>query len=231
MTAPLSPSRDDEVYTLFHTLAHDFSAPLRAIVEFSKLLSAECGDALSDDGKMYLSFVLGGGEKLQAMPQALVKLNRLKEAPSDIRPLQTNEIINECLKPFAAAAQKKGASIIVENMPDISGTKPEIKALLTELIDNALKFTQSGKSPYIHISGHKDDAKTIIEISDNGIGIDERVLERVFLPFKRLHDETAYPGAGMGLTIARALAAKNNGSLTLAANEQEGITARLILAC
>ena len=89
-----------------------------------------------------------------------------------------------------------------------------MRQLLQNLIGNALKFHQPNTTPIVEITGVTTSISIELRIKDNGIGFDEKYLDRIFTPFQRLHGRSEYEGTGMGLAICRKIVERHGGTIT-----------------
>lgn len=196
-----------------YKVSHDLSAPIRAIVEFSKILSLEHADKLDVDAKEYLSLIVENGQKMQAMIEGLLQYSRLDTLEKNVSAVDLGSIINNILLGIEDPIKKSGATIIVNSLPTVYADEEQITLLFTSLIDNAIKFQPTGNTPLITISAEKKDGYWQLSISDNGIGIKQQFQDKVFKLFGRLHPDNQYPGVGVGLTLAQKIVHQHGGKI------------------
>jgi signal transduction histidine kinase len=116
-----------------------------------------------------------------------------------------------------------GANVEVFELPVIKAEKTQIRQVFQNLIANALKFHREEKT-HIKIYSRQTDREYRIFVEDNGIGFDEKYLDRIFAPFQRLHRRSAYEGTGMGLAICRKIVERHGGNITAKSSPGEGST-------
>jgi light-regulated signal transduction histidine kinase (bacteriophytochrome) len=104
------------------------------------------------------------------------------------------------------------------------GDKVYAEILLTNLFSNAIKFTEEQKSARIEFGCYRDGAKGVYYVKDNGLGIDPKYIEEIFLPFRRLHLENDYPGFGIGMTIVKKIIDLHNGEIWIESELGQGTT-------
>lgn len=212
-----------------YSVSHDVSAPVRAMVEFSKLLSAEQAAALSADGKEYLSLIVENGQKLQAMMDGLLEYSRLNTQAKPPTKVDMNQLVRVTISELDDIIKRTGAVIKTEELPMIHADTEQMKRLFHALIDNALKFQPSGNAPIVNISAKKTSDGFEFRAADNGIGIAPAHHDSIFQLFKRLHADEEYRGVGMGLTLARKIAHRHGGTLACSANKPNGSVFTLTL--
>lgn len=197
-----------------YSVSHDISAPVRAMVEFSKLLLAEDLQGLSADGQEYLGLIVENGHRLQTMMEALLRYSRVNTLQAPSRPTNLTTVAEAIITELQARIMASGADITLEPLPTLSVDAAQIKHVLQVLIENALIYQPAGNHPVLHLSSCPVAGGVAIAIADNGIGIEPDRREVIFQPFKRLHTEEEYPGIGMGLTIAKKIIERHGGTLT-----------------
>ena len=214
----------DEFRDYVYSVSHDVSAPVRAMVEFSRLLTSEHAKNLDDDGRLYLSLIVENGEKLQSMMDGLLEYSRLNTEAQPFAPV-------DCMKAFKNATialddiiQKTGALIDCGTLPEIDGDGTQIWQLFTALLDNALKFQPLYNTPCIKISAEEQGDFWKFSFADNGIGVDRRFQKKIFQLFQRLHSSEEYAGVGIGLTLARKVVHRHGGTLWVESTGEHGST-------
>lgn len=210
-TIPASEFQD-----FVYRVSHDFSAPLRAIVEFSKLLREEHSGQLDKEGLLYLDMIQQGGEKMRSMMDGLLAFSRIASIPPCPERLDLKDIIRRCPLPSGKA------EVLIGNLPDITADPAHIEKLFSILLDNAVKYTAPSAKPRIEIKAEQRDGETVFVVADNGMGIDPQYHEDVFIIFRRLHAESAYPGLGMGLALARRIVAVYDGRIWVESSAGQG---------
>ena len=110
-------------------------------------------------------------------------------------------------------------------LPKVMADPMQVRQLMQNLVANALKFQRPGARPHVVIEGRTTDhGDCEISVRDNGIGFEEKYLERIFRPFQRLHGRSEYEGSGMGLAICRKVVARHGGTITARSRPGEGST-------
>ena len=153
--------------------------------------------------------------------------------------IQLSNIIEEVLSDLEYLIDEKGALINTNDFPEVIGVPSQLRQVFQNLIGNALKFSKTDLSPLIEIHSEiiasKDFESEIdpngrfcrITVKDNGIGFDERYLDKIFVIFQSLNDRAAYEGTGIGLAIAKKIIEKHNGLIT--AKSQIGLGSSFII--
>jgi signal transduction histidine kinase len=220
-----------ELRQFAYVASHDLQEPLRKISAFGDRLGSLCGGQLGTTGQDYLRRMLDASSRLQALISDLLTYSRIATKPREIADVQMTGVTDEVLEGFAETCKECGAQIEVESMPAIEGERQYLALLMRSLIDNALKFRDGERPPRIRIAaawplpdgqGRTGRLFCRITVADNGIGFDEKYLDRVFQIFQRLHARDEYSGTGMGLAVAERIAKRHGGRLEAASRPGEG---------
>jgi len=130
-----------------------------------------------------------------------------------IEQVDISETIQEALKNLRASINECGAIIEFENMPTLRVDRSQMLQLFQNLIGNAIKFRKEGGQPFIKITAAKQDTEWLFSVEDNGIGIDQQYSEKVFVIFRKLHNQTKFEGTGIGLSIAKKIVERHGGRI------------------
>jgi light-regulated signal transduction histidine kinase (bacteriophytochrome) len=211
-------SHDAEAITMefrdyVYGVSHDISAPVRAMVEFSRLLTTEHANGLNKEGQLYLSLIIESGEKLQNMMVGLLDYSRLNTEARPFATVNCNAAFDQARTLLADKIKKTDAVVDCEALPEIEGDARQIEQLLAALLDNALKFQSSADKPNVKIAAQPQGEGWRFSVADNGIGIDPRYQKKIFHIFQRLQADKDYPGTGMGLTLAQKIVHRHGGEI------------------
>lgn len=196
-----------------YSVSHDLSAPVRAMVEFSKLLSQEHGDVLSGEAQEYLSLIVSNGQKMQSMMDGLLAYSRLNTQAKPLARIDCNRILDQCREVLQGKIRETGAIFEITHLPTVRADADQAFQLFVALLDNALKFQPRGNQPKITVSAEPRGAFWQFSVVDNGIGIKPQFHEKIFKLFQRLHAEEEYPGVGIGLTLVERIIQRHGGKI------------------
>ncbi|MGD0229945.1 MAG: PAS domain S-box protein, partial [Syntrophorhabdales bacterium] len=188
--------------------SHDLQEPLRKIQAFGDQLKIGYGECLDAEGLDYLSRMQNAAVRMQALIHALLNYSRVttKARPFSITDLAT--VAREVVGDLEGSIIETGGRAEIGDLPKIESDPVQMRQLFQNLIGNALKF-HGDEKPMVKIYGRPAggkktrDGKYLIFVEDNGIGFDEKYLDRIFTPFQRLHGRGTYEGTGIGLAICR----------------------------
>ncbi len=212
-----------------YSVSHDLGAPVRAMVEFSKILNSDYATALDDEAKLYLSMVVESGQKLQKMMEGLLVYSRLDTEPFVAMPVECAPLLQQCLADLQPQITQTQAVIEIGSLPVVQGHSERLQRLFHSLLQNALTFVAAGVVPHVSISAQAQGEHWLFSIADNGIGIAAHHYERVVKLFQRLHTDEEYPGIGMGLCLARKIIQQHGGMLAFQPNEGQGMICQFTL--
>ena len=215
--------RNRELEQFAFIASHDLQEPLRKILAFGERLETKYKEKLDEEGKDYLIRILNASKRMQQFIRDLLKYARVATRPEPLDTLDLREAVMEVISDLELKIERVGANVEVFELPAVKGEKSLIRQLFQNLIANALKF-HGEEQPHIKIYSRQTDHDCPIFVQDNGIGFDEKYLDRIFAPFQRLHGKSAYEGTGMGLAICRRIVERHGGSITAKSKPGEGST-------
>ncbi|MBB1282747.1 response regulator [Flavisolibacter sp. BT320] len=218
---------NDELQQFTSVASHDLKEPLRKIQFFGSLIMD--GGTLDEKTAVYMDKIIRSSKRMSQLISDLLSFARLSEElafeVSDI-----NEIIRDILFDLELGIKEKGAVVSVQPIPLLEVVPSLVRQLFQNLISNALKFSRPGVKPQIRIWAEQEgETACRISIADNGIGFEEKYKDKIFTLFQRLHAREAYEGTGIGLTIAKKIVEKHNGSISVHSLPDEGTTFSIIL--
>ena len=201
---------------------------MRTVDNFIAIFEEDYTEKLDEEAHSYFNFIKGATARMRNLIQGLLQYSRIGKS-SDIEFVDLNEIISEIKKDFTQRIEETNAQIIVLRLPSLMGYKLELKQLFFNIIGNSLKFIEEGKKPIITIDTYESENNYEITIQDNGIGIPQKYLSKIFEMFTRLHSETLYEGQGIGLAFCKKITELHDGIISVDSTEGEGTTFMIIL--
>jgi PAS domain S-box-containing protein len=216
--------RNRELQEFGFVASHDLSEPLRKIQTFGSLLEERSADRLGEQGRDYISRMTGAANRMQELLHALLSYSRVDAKGQEFRPAKLDEIVRDAVTDLEVAIQTIGARVEIGELPIANGDPYQLRQLFHNLIANAVKYHRSEVTPSIKISGEVSEGLCHISISDNGIGFDEKYLNKIFQPFQRLHGRNEYLGTGIGLAICKKIVERHRGTITAISTPGKGST-------
>jgi light-regulated signal transduction histidine kinase (bacteriophytochrome) len=213
--------------------SHDLQEPLRKILAFGDRLKRKCGETLGAEGRDYLERMQNAASRMQILIHDLLSLSRVSSNSQPFAVVDLAEVVRTVVSDLEARIEQLGAHVEVGALPVITADRVQIAQLLQNLVGNGLKFHKRGESPVVKVHGELLDGPSgsrglcRIVVEDNGIGFDEKYLDRIFEVFQRLHGRNEYEGTGIGLAICRKIVERHGGGLT--ATSSPGMGAKFIV--
>ncbi len=203
--------------------SHDLQEPLRKIIIFGDRLAAKISKK-NLKGKDYLERMQSAAARMQLLIDDLLKYAQLKTKPEPFKAVNLNKIIQNVLVDLETRIHKSTGIVKVGDLPTIEADPVQMHQLFLNLIGNALKFRREGVAPVVDVNAsHEGNGHHIITVKDNGIGINEAHLKKIFRPLERLHRQSEYEGTGMGLSICDKIVSRHGGEITVKDNEAGGV--------
>ena len=194
---------NEELAQFAFIASHDLQEPLRMITSFLEQLKRKYGNLLDEKGLQYIYYATDGAKRMKQIILDLLEYSRAGKAESDIEKVNLNQLLSEYKLLRRKIISEKFASIKSGLLPDIPAMKAPLTQTLHCLLDNAIKYSKDKEAPKIEINVEDLGNEWCISITDNGIGIDSRFFEKIFIIFQRLHNRSQYSGTGIGLAIAK----------------------------
>jgi two-component system CheB/CheR fusion protein len=214
-------SSNEELERFAYVASHDLQEPLRMVSSFLQLLQKRYQEKLDAKANEYIHFAVDGAERMKTLILDLLKFSRVNTSKEEHEPVDLNELCNSILVTYKHTIDKTKATINVDPLPVISGSKTELVQLFQNLIGNALKY-HAENPPVIKVGVKDDGLFWEFSIADNGIGIDQRFFKKIFVIFQRLHHKNEYSGTGIGLAICKKIIERHGGSIWVESTAGEG---------
>ncbi|SMG39053.1 PAS domain S-box-containing protein [Marivirga sericea] len=201
--------------------SHDLQEPLRMVSSFMTQLQKKYEDQLDEKGQTYINFAVDGTRRIRQIIIDLLEFSRAGTQNQKLEKLDLNEELAEVLSLHHTNLNKYNINLEVEDLPELVYTKTGIRQLFHNLIGNAIKYRRKEGQANIAVTWKDHDEEFLFEITDNGIGIDEKYENKIFQIFQRLHSKSEYSGTGIGLAICKKIVEKYGGEIWL--NSKLGI--------
>lgn len=203
--------------------SHDMKEPLRTIASFSQLLEKRYRDQLDEDGKTYLQFIVGGVKSMNALINDLLSYARVSRENQEQEKVNPRHMILEIVKNLDRYIQDAGAMIQIGRLPEwIICYRTNVSQLFQNLISNAIKFRKPGQPAIIQIEGKEVAGVWEFDVSDNGIGIEDRFHQQIFRMFRKLHTRSEYEGTGIGLALCKKVSEQHKGTISVQSEMGKG---------
>lgn len=212
-----------------YVASHDLQEPLRKVASFTQILEQRYGDQLDDRAKQYIAYAVDGAKRMQLLINDLLDFSRVGRVGGERVPTASGDALRAALDNLSAPIADSEAQIIWDDLPEVVGNRVLLTQLFQNLVGNALKF-RSEQPPRIDIGARRASGDLWeFHCSDNGIGVEAKYADRIFLIFQRLHPRDVYPGTGIGLALCRKIVEYHGGTMWLDDSAEQGTTFRWTL--
>ncbi|GAA4395140.1 hypothetical protein GCM10023187_01690 [Nibrella viscosa] len=226
-----------------YVASHDLQEPLRKIQSFGDVLSDQYAQHLGENGVDLVARMQSAAFRMSGLIRDLLTYSKLATEHQTQQAINLNTVLTDVITDLEVTLRDKQACVESTDLPVIKGDPAQLRRVFQNLLSNALKFIKAGVRPYIHITSRQvagtaipnvalsDEHQLFYEISfsDNGIGFDERYLDRIFVIFQRLHGRNQYAGTGIGLAICKKVMDNHRGYIRASSRVGEGATFRIYL--
>jgi signal transduction histidine kinase len=205
--------------------SHDLQEPLRKVRAFGDRLSAKYGPELTEQGRDYLARMQDAAARMQALINDLLTFSRVTTRAQPFVPVDLNALVQQVVSDLEVRIQQNDATLEIGPLPTIDADPLQMRQLLQNLLANALKFQQPGIPPTVRVYAQEvGETDVQVCVQDDGIGFDEKYLDRIFTIFQRLHGRVDYEGTGVGLAVCRKIVERHGGTITARSAPGEGAT-------
>lgn len=212
-----------ELEDFAYVASHDLQEPLRKIQAFGNLLDSEYREQLGEAGADYLERMRAAALRMSTLIQDLLAFSRVATRQNPKIAVKLDKIAAEVLADLESRVEEVHGTVTLKPLPRISADPTHMRQLFQNLLSNALKFHKPGVPPSVEVWSEKpSDGMVDIYVRDNGIGFDEKYLDRIFSVFQRLHDRNTYEGTGIGLAVCRKIVEQYGGTITAESEKNKG---------
>lgn len=224
---------NQELQNFAHIVSHDLQEPLRKVATFGSRLQTKFQTAIGDEGADYLQRMQNAAVRMQQLITDLLAFSRVTTRAQPFVPVDLNQIASEVLSDLEIRIDQTSARVECSGLPVIEADASQMRQLLQNLVGNALKFHHPEVAPVVQISAQEcleaGRKYCRLTVSDNGIGFEEKYLDRIFEIFQRLHGRSHYEGTGIGLAICRKIAERHGGHITASSQPGQGASFQVLL--
>jgi len=223
---------NEELARFAFVCSHDIQEPLRTIRTFSEMLEVHLSDKAEENDEesiQYLGFIKNGAARAQDLIRDILAYSRIDNDAIKPESFDVESVVDDIIKDMEPSLKELGAQVTRGGLPSLKGNKTQIYQLFQNLVGNALKYQSSGIKPFVKIDCEDKGAELEFAISDNGIGIEEHQLTKIFEVFERLNSQKAYAGTGIGLSICKKVVERHGGKIWAESVFGEGSTFRFTI--
>ncbi len=213
-----------ELESFTYTVSHDLRAPLRSIDGYTKILQEEYDFKIDPESNRLLQIVRRNASRMGKLIDDLLDFSRLGRRELAQTTVHMNSLVDHVKQELMTAATGREIEFKVSPLYSVEGDLSMIRQIWTNLISNAIKYTQKQPLAQIEIGCNKDNNHLTYYIRDNGVGFDMKYANKLFGVFQRLHKAEEFEGTGIGLAVVHRIVTRHGGQIWVEASVNEGAT-------
>jgi PAS domain S-box-containing protein len=213
-----------ELEAFSYTVSHDLKAPLRSIEGFTRAILEDYADKLDATGRDYLMRVQSGAQRMNQLIEAMLKMGRLTRGEIQENSVDLSSLAKVIAHELTTKEPQRRVEFVIAERMRVNGDAEMLRVVLQNLFDNAWKFTGNRQAATIEFGVTDMEGKTVCFVRDDGAGFDMEFAGKLFMPFKRLHAASEFPGLGIGLAIAHRIVMRHNGRMWARSAPEKGAT-------
>ncbi len=243
---------NEELETFTYIASHDMRSPLVSLKGFSSELTRAIGVVISRFEHLLpnlpeaerqivrtelcecmpkaLRYIVTASDRMDRLTSSILKLSRVGRREIVFEPIKTREMVDQCLGSLAHQIEKTHTALDIGDLPDIVADRAFMEQIFGNLFDNALKYLDPDRAGRIEVKAARDNLVTTFTVSDNGRGIADEDMHKVFEIFHRAGDVENIPGEGMGMPYVRAIVRRHRGNIWLTSKSGEGTAVNFTIA-
>ena len=202
-----------ELEQFAYVSSHDLQEPLRTIASFTQLLERRYKGKFDSDADEFMDYIVEAAVRMKEQIEGLLEYSRIATKEEEFEPTDTNQILNQTIDALNSSINESKAEIVIDELPVVTGNSGQLQRVFQNLISNAIRFRKCEEPLKIHISANEseDEKEYVFSVQDNGIGIENEYIERIFTIFQKLHTRDVYKGTGIGLSIVKRIIERHGG--------------------
>ena len=210
-----------ELEQFAYVASHDLQEPLRMVASFTQLLQNRYQDKLDDDANDFINYAVDGATRMQNLISDLLIFSRVGMRGKPFKSTDMNTVLETVINTFRQTIKESSTEVTYDPLPVVLADESQMIQLVQNLISNAIKF-RGEEPPRIHISGEVKADNWIFSVSDNGIGMESKYFNRIFVIFQRLHKKDKYGGTGIGLAVCKKIIQRHGGKIWVESELKKG---------
>ena len=215
---------NNELEAFAYSVSHDLRVPLRAIDGFSRIVIEDYENKLDEEGIRLLNVIRDNTKKMGQLIDDILLLSRAGRQEMKITELDMSSLAKNIYRDFNQDTEGRSIIFTVDDLPRAKADRALITQVFTNLIGNAIKFTQEKPNAKIEVSFDYDEDDYIYYVKDNGAGFDMKYYDKLFGLFQRLHTQEEFKGTGVGLSIVQRIISRHGGRVWGEGEVGEGAT-------
>ena len=223
-------NRDLEQFA--YVASHDLQEPLRKVASFTQLLATRYAGQLDERADQYIGFAVDGATRMQRLVSDLLdfsRVGRIGGEVTEVTEVDMGAVVREAVGDIQDLVDRTGVTVTAGPLPAVRGERPLLVQLVRNLLVNSAKFRHPDRPPVVRLEARRAGQLWEFTCRDNGIGIEPKYAERVFVIFQRLHARDVYEGTGIGLAVCKKIVEYHGGEIWIDPDQTEGMSVRWTL--
>ena len=220
---------NEDLKQFAYAASHDLKEPLRMIQSYTQLIRKRLEPNFDESTREYYGYVSEGVNRMKSLLEDLLKYATIGKQHLEYQTVPLNNVIDLVKVNLTVQIEEAGALVNRQELPRIKSVRSLLVQLFQNLISNGIKFQKPGVIPEVNISYVENQSHHILQVIDNGIGIEKSHIERIFVIFQRLHTRTEYKGTGIGLAICQKIVNQLGGEIEVESEPGEGTCFKIYL--
>jgi two-component system, chemotaxis family, sensor kinase Cph1 len=200
-----------ELEAFSYSVSHDLRAPFRHIAGFAELLREHLGESLDARGARYVDTIIDSAQSAGALVDHLLSYSRIGRAKLYRGRVDMKRLVGEVIQEIEIDLKDRRIEWKVGELPAVRADPSMMRVVMMNLLSNAAKYTRGRDSAVVEVAAETRDCEVVFCVSDNGVGFDQKYVDKLFGVFQRLHREEDYEGSGIGLANVRRIIARHGG--------------------
>ncbi|MFM2358924.1 MAG: hypothetical protein RLY16_917 [Bacteroidota bacterium] len=214
---------NNELEQFAYVASHDLQEPLRMVTSFLALFEKRYQDQVDETGANYIHYAIDGANRMKVLIKDLLQYSRAGSASLPLEIVDMKSVLLEALDLHQQTISEIQANITYDPLPLVYANKGAMIQLMQNLVGNALKYTNK-QQVAIHVGVEKNNQEYIFSVKDNGIGIESKYFDKIFVIFQRLHTASEYSGTGIGLSVCKKIIERLKGRIWVNSELNKGTT-------
>lgn len=221
--AELKRSNDD-LQQFAYIAAHDLQEPLRMVASYTQLLAERYKGQMDSNADEFIAYAVDGAHRMQLLIADLLSYCRVETSGKELRETSSEAALEQALLNLQGAIQETSGVVTHDPLPTVIADGAQLAQLFQNVVGNAIKY-RSAELPRVHVSAKKNGGEEwIFSMRDNGLGIDPKYFQKIFVMFQRLHAREEFSGTGIGLTVCKKIAERHGGRMWVESKPGKGST-------
>ncbi|WP_161883469.1 GAF domain-containing protein [Deinococcus alpinitundrae] len=215
---------NEELEAFTYSISHDLRTPVRHILSFTGLLRRTLPEPLGEKAERYFRVIGEAAQHLSQLIDGMLELSRTSRQPFQAQQVDLGRLIEVAREELTLGHAGRRITWQVAPLPTVLGDVGLLRRVLMALLDNAMKYTRTRQEALIEVWAEDQEQTWAVFVRDNGVGFDQRYLDKLFTMFQRLHQQTDFEGAAMSLANARRIITRHGGLMMAEGQVDVGAT-------